>query len=178
MNYIKDYELQNKTDPKQFIPDLTLNTVFIPKNKQPNDSISYNEFFSILFDKLTPMHQIKRVYIKNQQQQQQQENNILLRKGKYEPVLFKLESRGGNKKVTNISNISTFEIDSNQLQSRLRIACSVSVTIITNNNTSESNEYSLDVQGNQIQAISEILKSKIFCYFINIIIIIIFIDLY
>jgi len=171
MNYIKENELQNKTDPKQFIPDLTLNTVFIPKNKQPNDSISYNEFFSILFDKLTPMHQIKRVYIKNQQQQQ--ENNILLRKGKYEPVLFKLESRGGNKKVTNISNISTFEIDSNQLQSRLRIACSVSVTIINNNNNnnnnSESNEYSLDVQGNQIQAISEILKSIIFCYFIIII---------
>jgi len=156
MNYIKENELQNKTDPKQFIPDLTLNTVFIPKNKQPNDSIAYNEFFSILFEKLTPMHQIKRVYALSNVKDQE---HVLLRKGKYEPVLFKLESRGGNKKVTNLSNIATFEIDQNQLQARLRIACSVSVTI--NNSSSESTDYSLDIQGNQIQPISEILKSKL-----------------
>ena len=84
---------------------------------------------------------------------------VLLRKGKYEPVLFKLESRGGNKKVTNLSNIATFEIDQNQLQARLRIACSVSVTI--NNSSCESNNYSVDIPGNQIQPISEILESKL-----------------
>lgn len=87
----------------------------------------------------------------------------MLRKGKYQPVVFKLESRGGNKKVTSISNLATFEIDANQLQSKLRkdIGCSVSVSFEneTASATSATNDYVIDVQGNQINSIADILKS-------------------
>jgi len=115
------------------------------------------------------MHQIKRMYKDNRSDQ-----NPLLHKGKYKPVEFRLESRGGNKKVTSITNLAAFEIDPNQLQSKLRkdIGCSVSVTL-ENENTSASvltavSNYVIDVQGNQINSIAEILKSIfLFECFIN-----------
>ena len=110
------------------------------------------------------MHLIKRVYKDNNRTDQ----SPLLHKGKYNPVEFKLESRGGNKKVTSITNLSAFEIDPNQLQSKLRkdIGCSVSVTFENDNASATASalathsNYVIDVQGNQINSIGEILKSK------------------
>ena len=77
------------------MPDVILNKTFIPKSKQQDEPFNFLAFFSIVFERLTPMHQIRRVYKDNRA-----DLSPLIRKGKYQPVEFKLESRGGNKKVT------------------------------------------------------------------------------
>lgn len=104
------------------------------------------------------MHQIKKIFSDKVERQQEP----VIKKGKFHPIEFKLESRGGNKKVTSVYNLSEFDIDSNYLQSFLRkeIGCSVSISEALGA-ASSSNEFVLSVQGNQIFHVSEILKSKI-----------------
>lgn len=87
-----------------------------------------------------------------------------IRKGKFQPVEFKLESRAGNKKVTNIMNLYSFSLDANVLQSRIKkeLGCSVAISEPTTSaSATASNNYMLVVQGNQIYPISELLKSKL-----------------
>lgn len=121
---------------------------------------SYVEFFQILFERLTPMHLIKRVY----KDKKERDEMPIVRKGKFQPVEFKLESRGGNKKVTCVSYLATFEIDPSYLTSKLRkdIGCSVTYSLVNESSTASTSnaDYIIDVQGNQIHTISEILKSK------------------
>lgn len=76
---------------------------------------------------------------------------------------FKLESRAGNKKVTNISNLASFGLDPTILQSRIKkeLGCSVTVNepSAAAAASSTSNDFVLSVQGNQIYPISELLRS-------------------
>lgn len=126
------------------------------KNKQI-DTIKFDELFALVFSRMGQMHQIKKIYSDKIEREQE----VLIKKGKFHPIEFKLESRGGNKKVTNVYNLSEFDLDSNYLQSILRkeIGCSVSVSEPLGA-AQNSNEFILSVQGNQIYHVSEILKSK------------------
>ncbi len=127
--------------------------------------MSFEGLFNMVFQKMTPMHQIKKCF-KGSTQQQQQAADCFLRKGKFQPVEFKLESRGGNKKVTTVHNLATFEIDFQQLQQRIRkeLGCSVTLNELENSSAGSSmiqtNEHIVCVQGNQIYQIEEILKSS------------------
>ena len=119
----------------------------------------FDELFGIIFSKMGQMHQIKKIYSDKVERDQ----NFVIKKGKFQPIEFKLENRGGNKKVTNIYNLSEFDLDPNNLQSILRkeIGCSVSVNEPVGASQS-SNEFVLSIQGNQIHHASEILKSGIY----------------
>lgn len=146
-------------------PNEILTKVFGLKNRA--DSLPFEELFQIIFSKMTPMHQIKRLYA------DKIDRNIpaLLRKGKFTPVEFKLESRGGNKKVTNIHNLATFELDPTLIQSKIKkeLGCSVSIDEQSGASAS-SGEFVIIVQGNQIYPVSEILKSmvlKLFSFYIE-----------
>lgn len=122
----------------------------------------FDELFGIIFSKMGQMHQIKKVYSDKVERDQ----NLVIKKGKFQPIEFKLENRGGNKKVTNIYNLSEFDLDPNNLQSILRkeIGCSVSVNEPLGASQS-LNEFVLSIQGNQIHQASEILKSRISIFF-------------
>ena len=133
--------------------DGLLNKTFV-KNKQI-EKVKFDELFSLIFSKMGHMHQIKKIF------GDKVEQDPIIKKGKFHPIEFKLESRGGNKKVTNVYNLNEFKIDSNYLQSFLRkeIGCSVSISEALGAAPS-SNEFVLSIQGNQIYHVSEILKSK------------------
>lgn len=62
------------------------------------ETVTFDNLFSTIFAKMNPMHQIKRVY---SDRKERNEPGVVL-KGKFQPIEFKLEQRGGNKKVTNI----------------------------------------------------------------------------
>lgn len=105
------------------------------------------------------MHQIKRVY--SDKKERPDDQSAIIFKGKYQPVEFKLEQRGGNKKVTSIHNLSPFGIDPVLLQSRLKKEIGSSVTINeVNTSAAASSDFVLSIQGNQIYPISEFLRSK------------------
>jgi translation initiation factor 1 (eIF-1/SUI1) len=150
MNYLKENKLQLPERPKFIKPNDLLYKVFI-KNKQIEE-ISFEELFQLIFNKLSPTHEIKKVFADRTEQ------SVALFKGKFQPVEFKLESRGGNKKVTSIYNLWQFQLDANTLQSKFRkeIGCSVSL-----GETTKPDEFVICVQGNQIHSISQILKSKL-----------------
>lgn len=135
-------------------PNELLHKTFV-KNKQL-DKVKFEELFTIIFSKMGQMHQIKRVYA----DKKERDTEILLKKGKFQPIEFKLESRGGNKKVTNIYNLSAFELDPNALQSILKNKIGCSVTINEPSAASSvANDFVVSVQGNQIFQVSELLKS-------------------
>jgi translation initiation factor 1 (eIF-1/SUI1) len=152
MNYIKQNSLQNADKPKYLkLDDLLLKTFL--KNRQTDPSVTFDELFSIIFSKLSPMHQIKR---------DDNQEVVTLKKGKFQAVDFKLESRGGNKKVTCVYNLAPFELDQQLLQNKIKkvIGCSVNISE-TNVTSANSNDYVVCVQGNQIFQVSELLKSII-----------------
>lgn len=119
----------------------------------------FEEIFSELFMKLSPMHCIVHKYSDNKEREPP-----ILKKGKFKPIEFKLESRGGNKKLTVIHNMDEFSLDPKELQHKIRIqiGCSVSLDFVTSGASNVSNEeYTITVQGNQISQVSRLLKSKI-----------------
>jgi translation initiation factor 1 (eIF-1/SUI1) len=105
------------------------------------------------------MHQIKKIF------PDKKEINHTL-KGKFQPVEFKMENRGGNKRVTCVYNLSAFELDIEMLQSRIKnkLGCSVTVVEQVSGASAEQN-YIICIQGNQIYPVSEILKSNFYKYF-------------
>ena len=153
MNYIKEKNLQIKTEPKYLKPDELIYKVFV-KNRQI-EKITFEDLFSTIFTKLSPMHEIKKVY----KDRKEREPGIL-RKGKFQSVEFKLESRGGNKKVTSIHNLSEFDVDYVLLQAKIRKEIGCSVSLVEPTEASVSGESVICVQGNQILPISELLNSK------------------
>ncbi len=122
------------------------------KNK-PTEKLSFEEFFTIAFGTLSPMHQIKKTF-----SDKRETTNTL--KGKFQPVEFKMENRGGNKKVTCVYNLSTFDLDLDTLQSRIRNKLGCSVTVVEQAGASADQNYIICVQGNQIYPVSDILKSE------------------
>ena len=99
------------------------------------------------------MHQIKKTF-----SDKRETTNTL--KGKFQPVEFKMENRGGNKKVTCVYNLSTFDLDLDTLQSRIRNKLGCSVTVVEQAGASADQNYIICVQGNQIYPVSDILKSE------------------
>lgn len=158
MNYIKEKNLQIKTEPKYLKPDELIYKIFV-KNKQI-EKITFEDLFSTIFTKLSPMHEIKKVY----KDRKEREPGIL-RKGKFQSVEFKLESRGGNKKVTSIHNLGEFEVDFIALQAKIRKEIGCSVSLIESNEASATGQSVICVQGNQIIPISELLNCNNFILF-------------
>ena len=160
-NHIKENQLQLKEEPKYFVVNEKLAKAFLKKT-DVEEKMSFETLWTTVFQKLSPMHQIKRVF----KDKKLEDNSFMLRKGKYQPVEFKLENRGGNKKVTSIHNLATFELDFQQLQQRLRkeIGCSVSLVELENPSAGASmyqvKEHIVSVQGNQITPIADLLKCK------------------
>jgi len=129
---------------------LLIKTFF--KNKQSDSLVTFDELFSVIFSKLSPTHQIKR---------DDNQEIVTLKKGKFQPVEFKLESRGGNKKVTCVYNLAPFDLDQQILQNKIKKVIGCSVTINEASMTAPSNnDYVVCVQGNQIFQVSELLKSS------------------
>ena len=83
MNYIKEKSLQQIDQPKYVkLDDLILTKLFF-KGKYL-DRVTFEELFGIIFSKLSPMHQIKKVFSDSSAQ------NLSIKKGKFQPVEFKL----------------------------------------------------------------------------------------
>ena len=138
----------------------TLQAVFKgSKQHETNELASFEELFNRLFQQFTPMHYIVHKYPDNKEREEP-----VLKKGKFRPIEFKLESRGGNKKLTTISNLDEFSIDAKELQQKLRttLGCSTNIDYLASgaNMASLNNAYVITVQGNQIHLLSELLKSK------------------
>lgn len=125
------------------------------------ETMSFEELFNQTFAKLSPMHSIVRKYSDNKEREEP-----IIRKGKLKPVEFKIESRGGNKKITSIRNLDEFLIDAKELQHQIRTQISVSASVEYANAAASPNSYIISVQGNQISHISEILRSGFFSLFI------------
>ena len=123
--------------------------------KNREEKMSFEEVFSQAFAKMSPMHSIVRKYSDNKEREEP-----IVRKGKLKPVEFKIESRGGNKKVTSIRNLDEFLIDAKELQHQIRTQISVSASVEYANAAAAPNSYTISVQGNQIAHISEILRSE------------------
>ena len=128
--------------------------------------MNFDVMFNTIFSKMGHMHQIKRVYA-DKKERGGEEAPIF--KGHFQPVEFKLEKRGGNKKVTHIHNLAMFNLDPTVLQSKLKkdIGCSVTINepsaaVVA---TASSADFSLTVQGNQIFPISELLRSRYIYFF-------------
>jgi translation initiation factor 1 (eIF-1/SUI1) len=143
---------------RQLKLDLLLMKCFV-KNWD-GEFMTFDAMFTALFAKMGHMHQIKRVYADKKDRDAAAAARRIY-KGKFQLVEFKLEQRGGNKKVTHIYNLGPFELDPNVLQSKLKkdIGCSVTVNE-PQAGGGGANDYFLTVQGNQIYLISELLKSK------------------
>jgi translation initiation factor 1 (eIF-1/SUI1) len=153
MSYIKEKSLQIVDKPKYLkLDDLLIKAFY--KNKMPsNTEPAFEELFTFIFSKMSPMHQIKL---------DTPTANPIVRKGKFQPVEFKLESRGGNKKVTCVYNLAAFELDTNVLQTKIKkiLGCSVTVNE-AGAAAAASEDFVLGVQGNQIYQVSDILKSRV-----------------
>ncbi len=121
--------------------------------------ISFESLFSELFDKLSPMHCIIYKYSDNKEREPP-----VLKKGKFKPVEFKLEARGGNKKLTVIHHLDEFSIDPKELVQKIRtkVGCSASIDNSPSGASNVSDEYTITVQGNQISQVSRLLKSMFF----------------
>jgi translation initiation factor 1 (eIF-1/SUI1) len=139
--------------------DETLKAVLKGQKQHTVDSlISFEDLFNALFQQFTPMHYIVHKYPDNKERE-----DPVLKKGRFRPVEFKLEARGGNKKLTTISNLDEFSIDAKELQQKLRtsLGCSTNIdNVAAGANTTDA--YVVTVQGNQIHLLSELLKSKFF----------------
>jgi translation initiation factor 1 (eIF-1/SUI1) len=158
MTYVKENNLQNAQNPRQLKLDLLLMKSFI-KNWD-GEFMTFDAMFTALFAKMNHMHQIKRVYADKKDRDAEAAAHRIY-KGKFQPVEFRLEQRGGNKKVTHIHNLSPFDLDPSVLQTKLKRDIGCSVTINEGAAAaSASKDYFLTVQGNQIYPISELLKSK------------------
>lgn len=164
-NYVKENNLQDQRFVKL---DELLNKAFFSKNRFIDENNpprhTFDELFAVIFSKMGPMHQIKAVYAGSRDAPPGLEPTI--RKGKFQPVEFKLESRAGNKKLTNVYNLAAFEIDSTTLQTRIRkeLGCSVSVIVPETAGSAASDDFVISVQGNQIFQVSELLKSNLFIF--------------
>lgn len=177
--YIKEAKLQSPETPRLLKLDEQMQKSFF-KNKNFNDTVTFEQLFEVIFAKMGHLHQIRMVSGGNQEGFliKTEKLNIFpkfkfneffytkgeIRKGKFQPVEFKLESRAGNKKVTNIMNLSAFGLEASVLQSRIKkeLGCSVTINepiVGATASASAANEYILAVQGNQIYPISELLKS-------------------
>jgi translation initiation factor 2D len=153
-NYIKERQLQLPDNQRCFKPDELMTRSFL-KNKL-TEKLTFEELFSIIFGNLPPMHQIKKTF------SAEKKEVIYEIKGKFQPVEFKMENRGGNKKVTCIYNLSAFDLDPNGLQSRIKnkLGCSVTIVEAPVAGASASQNFIICVQGNQIYPVSEILNSE------------------
>ncbi len=134
----------------------TLKNVLKGSKQQDSDVLmSFEELFNKLFQQFTPMHYIVHKYPDNMERV-----SPILKKGKFRPVEFKLEARGGNKKLTTISNLDEFSIDAKELQQKLRTTLGCSTNIDYANAANSSELFVVTVQGNQIHLLSELLKSN------------------
>ena len=126
--------------------------------KQTDIFISFENLFNELFDKLSPMHTIVYKYSDNKEREPP-----VLKKGKFKPIEFKLESRGGNKKLTVIHHLSEFSIDPKELQKQIRtkVGCSASIDYLASAASNVSDEFTITVQGNQINQVIRLLKSNV-----------------
>ena len=136
-------------------PDLLLFRLFF-KSKESTDRVTFEELFASIFAKLPPMHQIKRVYGEHRER----EEVVSLRKGRFQPLEFKLESRGGNKKVTCVYHLGQFELDSSAIQAKIKKTLGCSVTLSEVSQAGAAADYVVCVQGNQVFPVSELLKSN------------------
>lgn len=140
--------------------DITMKKILkISKDQFDQDVLlSFEDVFHYLFSRLPQMHSIIYKYSDNKQRQEP-----ILKKGKFNPVEFKIESRGGNKKLTVISNLNEFLIDAKEIQQKIctQLACSASVNNVATASASNAiDAFTITVQGNQISRISQLLKSK------------------
>ena len=154
MNYIKEKNLQLKEEPRFLQLNDLIGKIFV-KNKQV-EKFSFEDFFVAVFAKLAPMHEIRKM----SRERKEVLGESMLLKGKFQPVEFKLESRGGNKKVTSVHYLSAFGVDFQSLQSEIRKKIGCSVSLIEPGEAASNTETVICVQGNQIIPISEFLNSK------------------
>ena len=132
----------------------------LKKGQMNSDILTFEDLFNELFSRLSPMHLIIRKYSDNKEREPP-----VVKKGKFKPVEFKLESRGGNKKLTVISHLHELLIDAKELQKKIRIevGCSASVDYSTSVASNIAEEFTITVQGNQINQVSRLLKSIKLC---------------
>lgn len=151
-NYIKDSDLQSKENKKIIKLDILLSDFL----KERSEEISFEELFGRIFAKMSPMHSIVFKYEDNKEREEP-----VVRKGKFKPIEFKIESRGGNKKITLVNNLDELFADPKELQQRVRtlIGCSVSIDVPAGASAT-SGIYSLTIQGNQINQVSSLLKNE------------------
>ena len=119
--------------------------------------LTFEGLFSETFDKLSPMHSIIHKYSDNKEREPP-----VLRKGKFRPIEFKIESRGGNKKLSVIYNLNEFSIEPKEIlkEIRTKLGCSASFEFLKYSAASNiSEEFTITVQGNQINQIVRLLKS-------------------
>jgi translation initiation factor 1 (eIF-1/SUI1) len=139
-----------------------LDDVLVKILKKPYSTLdiflTFEGLFSEIFDKLSPMHSIVHKYSDNKEREPP-----ILRKGKFKPIEFKLESRGGNKKLTVIYHLNEFSIDPKEIQKEIRtkLGCSANFEFLNNSAASNiSEEFTITVQGNQVNQVVRLLKSN------------------
>jgi translation initiation factor 1 (eIF-1/SUI1) len=161
LNYIKEKGLQLESDPKMLKPDETIFKYFITKNVNEYpvlEDISFIDLFTKVFASLPPMHSIEKVDKQTNQVITTLADHPVFFKGKFQPVEFKIESRGGNKKVTTVHRLARFDNLNNpqllQVKIRKIIGCSVSIS------NGSNDDFIVCIQGNQIRQVADILKNE------------------
>ncbi|CAB4020895.1 eukaryotic translation initiation factor 2D-like [Paramuricea clavata] len=126
--------------------DPVLFSVVHKKGEDNYDSLSWDELFKRIIDRMNPCH----VVTFNGQAP-------ITRKGKLELIEVKLEQRMGNKKVTLVHNLEYYGIDPGEFSHKLQLKAASSTSVSQLPGKSNPGQQVL-IQGNQILHVARTLQ--------------------
>ena len=138
----------------------SINSEYKNKNK-PNDTpseITFEKLFSAIFTKLSPFHQIRKIYSDGIGR----DAVVKIQKNRFQTVKFLLKWNGDKGMLTCIYNLSAFKLSIKLLRNKIKkkLECKVFIDVDRRAVCSSSKKnLVLSVQGNKICQVSIILKS-------------------
>jgi len=142
--YVKDNELNSKTDRRRVILDPILSDVLFDKDFI-QESVTWDILFTRFMNKMNPCH---KTVIGGKESK--------LKKGKIEPIEVKLQQRTGNKKVTLVQNLEHYGIDPSEFAHQIQLSAASSTTVNSSVDKSSSSQQVL-IQGNQTAHVAKLL---------------------
>ncbi|KAL3995352.1 Translation initiation factor SUI1 family protein [Acanthocheilonema viteae] len=113
---------------------------------ESREPVDWNTLFQKIVSKMTKTYVITWA-----------DGRQLIRKSTLPKIIFKIENRAGNKKVTLVNNLSIYGIDPKKFCHEIQTGVATSAVVV--NNAAECEGFQIFVQGNQILFISNLLST-------------------
>lgn len=140
--YVKNRELGDKNRVHLRNDELLQNIV-----KHPSETIDWNTLMQKILSKMTKTFVIITA-----------DGRETVRKIELPKIVFRVETRSGNKKITLVNNLCVYGIDAKPFCHKVQIGIATSATILNDAPLCEGPQ--VIIQGNQVQFASELLTNE------------------